>query len=150
MDSDGDGFGDAAIPIDTCASVAPMGYVADNTDCDDNNALINPDALEVLDSLDNDCNGLVDDGIVGVNDLSWPLEIFPNPVKDILTIEGVASGEVIIRILDLNGRLVQQEIKRFDQQRTTVQLAPFPRGVYLLMITDKEGEKRVIRRLVRG
>ena len=31
------------------------------TDCDDTNAAINPDASEVCDDVDNDCNDLVDD-----------------------------------------------------------------------------------------
>jgi len=33
-------------------------------DCDDNNAAVNPNAAEVCDGLDNDCNGSIDDGLV--------------------------------------------------------------------------------------
>lgn len=58
-DADGDGFGDASRPLTAC--YVPVGYVTDNTDCDDTNANVNPDATEVADGLDNDCNGLVDD-----------------------------------------------------------------------------------------
>jgi len=39
------------------------GYVNDE-DCDDNNALIHNNAEEVCDGLDNDCNDLVDDGVL--------------------------------------------------------------------------------------
>jgi parallel beta-helix repeat protein len=58
-DSDGDGYGNPGIiVIDTSQ---PEGYVTDSTDCNDNNAYINPDAEEVPDDgIDNDCNGLVD------------------------------------------------------------------------------------------
>ncbi len=62
VDADGDGFGDAAAAsLDTCLSAAPTGYVNNNVDCDDNNAQLNPDAVETCDGIDNDCNGLVDD-----------------------------------------------------------------------------------------
>ena len=39
----------------------PSGYVLNDTDCDDTDTAINPDAAEVCDSIDNDCNTLVDD-----------------------------------------------------------------------------------------
>ena len=39
------------------------GYVGDD-DCDDNNALIHNNAEEVCDGLDNNCDGLVDDGVL--------------------------------------------------------------------------------------
>jgi hypothetical protein len=60
-DFDGDGFGDATTLISTC--VQPQGYVSDNTDCDDNDAAVNTAATEVCNHIDDDCNGLIDDGI---------------------------------------------------------------------------------------
>ncbi len=61
-DSDGDGHGDPGEEQVACAE--PDGFVSAGTDCDDDNAEINPDALEICDpdelSLDNDCDGLVD------------------------------------------------------------------------------------------
>jgi hypothetical protein len=60
-DADGDGIVDVTTLISTC--VQPQGYVTDNTDCDDTNADINPAAAEVCNHIDDDCNGLIDDGI---------------------------------------------------------------------------------------
>jgi len=37
-------------------------------DCNDNNSLIFPGGVELCDGLDNDCDGVVDDGIEGVRD----------------------------------------------------------------------------------
>lgn len=63
IDTDNDGFGNATVSIDTCLSSPPAGYVADNTDCDDSNLNISPSALEVCNGIDDDCNGLIDDGL---------------------------------------------------------------------------------------
>ncbi len=58
-DGDGDGYGDAGTSTQTCD--VPSGYGADDTDCDDADAAINPAATEVCDEVDNDCDGLIDD-----------------------------------------------------------------------------------------
>jgi hypothetical protein len=57
-DTDLDSYGDPAVSLQQ--PLKPDGYVADNTDCNDTNGAINPAATEVLDSIDNDCDGLID------------------------------------------------------------------------------------------
>ena len=58
-DGDGDGYGDASSSITACS--APSGHVADDTDCDDGDAAVNPGASELCDGVDNDCDGTVDE-----------------------------------------------------------------------------------------
>lgn len=62
-DADGDGFGAATDILDTCVMTMPMGWVTNPDDCDDTNMAFNPDAVEICDGEDNDCNGLIDDDI---------------------------------------------------------------------------------------
>ncbi len=65
-DADGDGFGSPlGLPVVACE--APEGYVADDTDCRDDDPSIRPDADEVCDGRDNNCDALTDvDAIDGV------------------------------------------------------------------------------------
>lgn len=60
-DADGDGFGNVSISAVACNR--PTGYVANANDCNDSNAQIHPNRAEVCDSVDNNCNGQVDEGV---------------------------------------------------------------------------------------
>ena len=44
IDGDTDGFGDASVSTTSCNS--PLGYVANDTDCDDGDGTIQPDATK--------------------------------------------------------------------------------------------------------
>ena len=61
VDADGDNYGNAAIDSVSCNQ--PVGYVLDNTDCDDSFNTVYPAATEICDNLDNDCDGLVDENL---------------------------------------------------------------------------------------
>ncbi len=60
-DKDDDGFGDSDSTVTECEQ--PEGYVAIGGDCDDNDATVNPDAPELCDGLDNNCNSITDEGV---------------------------------------------------------------------------------------
>lgn len=58
-DKDEDGFGDVDEGIHVCE--APSRHVEDCSDCDDDDEMIHPDAVEVAgDGIDNDCDEVVD------------------------------------------------------------------------------------------
>jgi hypothetical protein len=60
LDSDGDGYGEASSSVSSCST--PTGYVSDDSDCDDSDALTYPGATEICDGADNDCDGTTDEG----------------------------------------------------------------------------------------
>ncbi len=63
-DQDGDGYGDLLNLTVSCASTPPAGYVANATDCDDTNNVTYPGGEELpCNGVDENCNGLADDGI---------------------------------------------------------------------------------------
>ena len=70
VDRDGDGFYNIENP---CSEI----------DCDDENVEVNPNAEEICDDIDNDCNGEIDEGI----------QAPPNPLN-----EGVCAGTTQICI----------------------------------------------------
>ena len=65
FDADGDGFGDLNALTITC--VQPLGYVTNATDCNDANFSVNESASEVCNNSDENCNGLIDEGLLFSN-----------------------------------------------------------------------------------
>ena len=59
LDADLDGFGNGSFSANGC--LQPAGFVADSSDCNDIDATVNTDAVEICDGMDNNCNGLTDD-----------------------------------------------------------------------------------------
>ena len=73
VDSDADGYGDLSATRAACE--APAGTVTDATDCDDAAAAVHPGATEVCNSIDDDCDGDIDDDDSGVTGLTtWYID----------------------------------------------------------------------------
>ena len=69
-DDDNDNYGDPNDIIVDCFQ--PMGYVSDNTDCDDTDPDVNPGATEICNGIDDDCDSLIDDADPSVTgQLTW-------------------------------------------------------------------------------
>lgn len=62
FDLDGDGAGDLNTTVYACQ--APTGYVGNSEDCLDSDSSVGPDAPEVCDDVDNDCDTLADEQAV--------------------------------------------------------------------------------------
>ncbi len=58
IDFDGDGYGVSTFTKTSCSE--PAGYTDNTDDCDDTDSAISPDADEVCDGVDNNCDGTTD------------------------------------------------------------------------------------------
>ncbi|MBK9399996.1 MAG: HYR domain-containing protein [Bacteroidetes bacterium] len=64
QDLDFDDYGNPAVSILSCLPIQLLpGYTTDSTDCNDNSFSVNPGYTEFCDYIDNDCDGLVDEGV---------------------------------------------------------------------------------------
>ena len=59
LDADSDGYGDSGVVTFSCSR--PTGHVDQGGDCDDSDSAAAPDLDELCDSIDNDCDGDVDE-----------------------------------------------------------------------------------------
>ena len=85
-DTDGDGFGDPTAILEECQ--APNGYVLDDSDCDDTDSSVYPDAPEFCDGIDQNCNGidfyeqdLNSDGLLACEQSVWIRNSSSNPTN---------------------------------------------------------------------
>ena len=61
LDQDNDGFGVYFVTTQAC--LQPDGYSTNTLDCDDSTELRNPNAIEICDGIDNNCNINIDEGV---------------------------------------------------------------------------------------
>lgn len=145
QDVDGDGFGGTGLAISTCSDVPLPGYVVNNLDCDDSNPDINPDATEIIDGIDNNC-----DGNVGTDDLNLYVKTYPNPVREVLTISlEELLTEADVQVSNMEGKVLISTRLDFSNGPASLSFAGLAPGVYLLRIADLEGSKYWVQRVVK-
>ncbi len=60
QDLDGDGYGDPSVSMVACGP--DYGYVGNDMDCNDSDATLNPNSMDICnDGIDNNCNGMIDE-----------------------------------------------------------------------------------------
>ncbi len=65
-DNDHDGYGNGDeiyVCSDSCTNPSAVGRAANNIDCNDNDSEISPRGIEICNNKDDNCNGLIDEGI---------------------------------------------------------------------------------------
>lgn len=135
-DADNDSFGDNGNKIETNSSTAPAGYVSNNSDCNDNDAAINPGAPEICnDNKDNNCNGLVDEGCASIR-----VSLLPS-----FAVEGNNGRRPMFFIVVLNKRstgnlsvqynTVDGSAKAGQDYRAASGMLTFNRGQFIKFIT---------------
>jgi hypothetical protein len=119
-DSDGDTYGNPSLTMMGCDQ--PTGYVANADDCDDSTDTIAPGVSEACDDVDQDCDGAVDEGLMGpigapisvVDDLGYIGDASADLVahQDGVTVVWRRSSENVIRaaFFDADGALVRGNV----------------------------------------
>ncbi|GIV33216.1 MAG: hypothetical protein KatS3mg031_0751 [Chitinophagales bacterium] len=110
-DNDADLFGNLGDVV--YSVVQPAGYVLNNKDCDDNNPAVKPSAVEVQDGIDNNCNGVIDEGFGAPKALlvvgNIPLSSSDQAIKDrliqlgfdVTVMTGAQATSLIASAMDL-------------------------------------------------
>ena len=152
VDADGDGYGNAPEFMQAC--LQPFGYVANSEDCDDGNSAVYPNATEIVNGLDDDCDGMIDDStsvsttehIFDASGHQYPKDIQfalrPNPADDMLRV--VFSGDEWtvgrLEIFNPIGQCIQmQEIRVSAGSEVILRTDHFPQGNYFLIFRRADG-----------
>ncbi|MEO7989079.1 MAG: T9SS type A sorting domain-containing protein [Chryseolinea sp.] len=82
------------------------------------------------------------DIILGASEEELSLNIYPNPAKDFLKIEGDGPKSKTIKLLSVNGQLILEK-KNFKED--TLDLRGVPPGVYVLQIGSDGSDQKIFR-----
>ena len=114
-------------------------------DCDDNDPNINSDTEEIPNNgIDEDCDG--SDLVSSTHEIAnTTINIFPNPVTDVIKIDVEGQLNFKANLYDLKGKI----IKTFNNPQN-IYVDLIPSGTYLLELQDLNSTQKVVERIVIG
>lgn len=78
---------------------------------------------------------------IATSTLGWlpapTIRIYPNPTREILTLEGAVEEPLILKWIDMLGRVIRENT--LESLPATLDIGTFPRGNYLLKIQSRKG-----------
>ena len=98
-DLDQDLFGDPTSPLWVPSGTNPPSiFILDSTDCDDTDGLINMGRIEICDGIDNNCDGLIDEGNVCVpiviDTIIPPMSFVDLATEHTIIVSGLSSNAI--------------------------------------------------------
>ncbi len=156
QDQDGDRY-PSKNSLATCNQ--PTGYfpvsyfIKTDADCNDNDPSIHPDAIEVIDNIDNNCNELVDEIVNNLIETqagnSISVVAFPNPNSGNfinLELSGLVKPLTHLMLFDARGRQVQDEMLSGGGSvnvKVTLDSEKLMPGLYLLCVVNGNQYRKI-------
>ncbi|MES2647615.1 MAG: MopE-related protein [Bacteroidota bacterium] len=140
-DWDSDSYGDAANADSLSSACEKPGYVTNNTDCNDTNAFIHPNAKEICDGKDNNCDGSIDEGCTNPPAFVSATSSKASNCHDDGSIKLTASGGTPPFTYSIDSG------RTYQSSRTFKGLAA---GIYTAFVKDKMGTRAIAEHVVVG
>lgn len=113
-------------------------------DCDDNNAAINANAVEIDgNNIDENCDGIFCTALATHTLAGAAFSIYPNPVSSVLSIDIKGVLDFRLRLFDINGKLVIEQ-----KNQTALSMEQLHNGTYVLEIMDVQSGQRVMEKIL--
>jgi hypothetical protein len=90
-DADNDSYGDNSISTSGISCFPPAGYVTDSSDCNDSDNNIYPGALDVMNGIDDNCNGSLDEPCI-----EWQISLGGSKMDEAQSVQQTFDGGFIV------------------------------------------------------
>jgi poly(beta-D-mannuronate) lyase len=70
------------------------------------------------------------------------IKIYPNPVKEFITLKNIKNNVSLVQIFTIDGRKVMEKSVKYSEQEILLDMTPFENGAYILNISNGSETKQ--------